>query len=108
MFLALLRFFSYLAFWIYYVLFFFFIVIYLSFFFFFFSSRRRHTRSLCDWSSDVCSSDLQINHDRSERDGVYADPVGGVLDRRRAGQSDQSRLGEAVKRHVRLAGKPGG
>src|SRR5882672_11767532 len=28
------------------------------YFFFFFSSRRRHTRSLCDWSSDVCSSDL--------------------------------------------------
>src|SRR6476646_8083989 len=25
---------------------------------FFFSSRRRHTRSLCDWSSEVCSSDL--------------------------------------------------
>src|SRR5438034_4338870 len=25
---------------------------------FFFSSRRLHTRSLCDWSSDVCSSDL--------------------------------------------------
>src|SRR5437588_2284384 len=25
---------------------------------FFFSSRSRHTRSLCDWSSDVCSSDL--------------------------------------------------
>src|SRR5438034_8552911 len=31
------------------------------FFFFFFSSRRRHTRSLCDWSSDVCSSDLKKN-----------------------------------------------
>ena len=29
-------------------------------FFFFFSSRRRHTRSLCDWSSDVCSSDLNL------------------------------------------------
>src|SRR5207248_5453152 len=29
------------------------------FFFFFFSSRRRHTRSYGDWSSDVCSSDLQ-------------------------------------------------
>src|SRR2546430_7030329 len=26
---------------------------------FFFSSRRRHTRFDCDWSSDVCSSDLQ-------------------------------------------------
>src|SRR5690349_22778697 len=28
--------------------------------FFFFSSRRRHTRSLRDWSSDVCSSDLSL------------------------------------------------
>src|SRR6266496_6475869 len=27
---------------------------------FFFSSRRRHTRSLRDWSSDVCSSDLAM------------------------------------------------
>src|SRR5690606_40983181 len=26
--------------------------------FFFFSSRRRHTRFSRDWSSDVCSSDL--------------------------------------------------
>src|SRR5580698_11391147 len=28
-------------------------------FVFFFSSRRRHTRLTCDWSSDVCSSDLR-------------------------------------------------
>src|SRR2546430_4312206 len=28
--------------------------------FFFFSSRRRHTRFDCDWSSDVCSSDLVV------------------------------------------------
>src|SRR4030066_181656 len=28
--------------------------------FFFFSSRRRHTRFKCDWSSDVCSSDLKL------------------------------------------------
>src|SRR2546430_12365263 len=27
---------------------------------FFFSSRRRHTRFDCDWSSDVCSSDLNL------------------------------------------------
>src|SRR5690242_21656178 len=27
---------------------------------FFFSSRRRHTRLTCDWSSDVCSSDLSL------------------------------------------------
>src|SRR2546427_12628604 len=30
----------------------------MQFRFFFFSSRRRHTRFDCDWSSDVCSSDL--------------------------------------------------
>src|SRR5260370_24767678 len=35
----------------------------LSSFFFFFSSRRRHTRFKCDWSSDVCSSDL-VRHSR--------------------------------------------
>src|SRR4051812_40148331 len=29
--------------------------------FFFFSSRRRHTRLTCDWSSDVCSSDLLVS-----------------------------------------------
>src|SRR5699024_7942450 len=28
---------------------------------FFFSSRRRHTRSKRDWSSDVCSSDLELH-----------------------------------------------
>src|SRR5205085_9396750 len=33
----------------------------LFFFFFFFSSRRRHTRFDCDWSSDVCSSDLHAS-----------------------------------------------
>src|SRR5205085_5895778 len=32
--------------------------VFFFFFFFFFSSRRRHTRFDCDWSSDVCSSDL--------------------------------------------------
>src|SRR6266567_7568767 len=31
--------------------------------FFFFSSRRRHTRFDCDWSSDVCSSDLAVQED---------------------------------------------
>src|SRR5688572_9471904 len=34
--------------------------------YFFFSSRRRHTRFDCDWSSDVCSSDLgPVNFSRS-------------------------------------------
>src|SRR2546429_1743786 len=33
-------------------------------FLFFFSSRRRHTRCSRDWSSDVCSSDLDSQHCR--------------------------------------------
>src|SRR2546430_1755552 len=36
-------------------------------FFFFFSSRRRHTRFDCDWSSDVCSSDLPEPRENIER-----------------------------------------
>src|SRR2546430_10836015 len=35
-----------------------------SLLFFFFSSRRRHTRFDCDWSSDVCSSDLDAVNDK--------------------------------------------
>src|SRR2546427_6052831 len=38
--------------------------------FFFFSSRRRHTRFDCDWSSDVCSSDLDFV-------GILFPPIGG-------------------------------
>src|SRR5689334_25386901 len=34
---------------------------------FFFSSRRRHTRWNCDWSSDVCSSDLIEHFDQAKR-----------------------------------------
>src|SRR2546430_12133470 len=43
---------------------------------FFFSSRRRHTRFDCDWSSDVCSSDLtratSLRPARQRRDGPIA------------------------------------
>src|SRR5690242_21141609 len=45
--------------------------------YFFFSSRRRHTRLTCDWSSDVCSSDLiarpESFHWSSNRDSRPAD-----------------------------------
>src|SRR5437764_8722770 len=36
---------------------------------FFFSSRRRHTRYIGDWSSDVCSSDLDPKVDLGGADG---------------------------------------
>src|SRR2546430_12892827 len=40
--------------------------------FFFFSSRRRHTRFDCDWSSDVCSSDLNgIPSNQNNLDAKY-------------------------------------
>src|SRR5256886_12493697 len=42
------------------------LILLIFFFFFFFSSRRRHTRFDCDWSSDVCSSDLVVPADLSD------------------------------------------
>src|SRR5688572_31610769 len=53
------------------VVWFFILIIVISFFFF--SSRRRHTRFDCDWSSDVCSSDLPKGMViQSRRDSVAA------------------------------------
>src|SRR5882762_1745613 len=42
---------------------------------FFFSSRRRHTRFKCDWSSDVCSSDLETLGDEAA-EAVQVNEVG--------------------------------
>src|SRR5207237_4469857 len=44
---------------------------------FFFSSRRRHTRFKCDWSSDVCSSDL--DYDLEELEKATPRDVDGIL-----------------------------
>src|SRR5688572_15255357 len=51
----------------------------LYFFFFFFSSRRRHTRFDCDWSSDVCSSDLEGIR-RARQEMTRADRILYVVD----------------------------
>src|SRR5690606_40351998 len=45
---------------------------------FFFSSRRRHTRFSRDWSSDVCSSDLEAGRVDAVRRRPAADPVDAV------------------------------
>src|SRR5256886_6945381 len=52
---------------IYYVIVYMCAITYVSFVFFF-SSRRRHTRFDCDWSSDVCSSDLALSFPGVEAD----------------------------------------
>src|SRR5690606_40120178 len=51
-------------------------------FFFFFSSRRRHTRFSRDWSSDVCSSDLEqgIGVDVTKLKNTYYEQVKAILD----------------------------
>src|SRR6266478_7958076 len=42
---------------------------------FFFSSRRRHTRFDCDWSSDVCSSDLLVEQSMKAPSPFYVSNV---------------------------------
>src|SRR6266853_3662101 len=65
-----------------------------EFFVFFFSSRRRHTRFDCDWSSDVCSSDLH------EPGGVRVAGMGrdGKAEFRRADRGQLMRIGAAILR----------
>src|SRR5256886_7042494 len=60
---------------------------------FFFSSRRRHTRFDCDWSSDVCSSDLWTR----TRLKPLEEPVGGQRDR--PGVEDDVVVGEDKHAH---------
>src|SRR2546430_9030687 len=61
--------------------------------FFFFSSRRRHTRFDCDWSSDVCSSDLIAAAVRACRPGAA---VVGVEPELAADARESLRRGERV------------
>src|SRR2546427_10480501 len=48
---------------------------------FFFSSRRRHTRFDCDWSSDVCSSDLSARLAGAMRLGEMAHRLESAVER---------------------------
>src|SRR2546427_4629008 len=88
---------------------------------FFFSSRRRHTRFDCDWSSDVCSSDLasgpEAEGGRVRREGgvafLAAEPLflcgghdlavaqqtGGavVIESREAERSEERRVGKECR-----------
>src|SRR5690349_22986752 len=80
---------------------------FLLFFFFFFSSRRRHTRSLRDWSSDVCSSDLRLEgavYRLVARQRVVVWSV--VVEiRQRAGKRAQVRLRGLTRSEERRVGK---
>src|SRR5690349_24444461 len=74
---------------------------------FFFSSRRRHTRSLRDWSSDVCSSDLEaITEDSVSEPGmateIYLEITRIITGRNReaidAARSEERRVGKERRR----------
>src|SRR3712207_8611355 len=73
---------------------------------FFFSSRRRHTRYWRDWSSDVCSSDLD-GKARDGRDPPLEDEgrhspysEGGGLHKRLLGERLGRREGRSEERRV--------
>src|SRR5256886_7151260 len=71
---------------------------------FFFSSRRRHTRFDCDWSSDVCSSDLLSRRPagaRAARKRIWLFEEGNatmrdLLGGKGAGLAEMSRVGLPV------------
>src|SRR5207247_6964081 len=61
---------------------------------FFFSSRRRHTRSTRDWSSDVCSSDLEAASALRRRDLSSHELVSACLARIHEGDGEHSFEGD--------------
>src|SRR2546430_11412642 len=67
----------------------------LLFFFFFFSSRRRHTRFDCDWSSDVCSSDLSRHGTRHV--GHLRSRLRGLLDAEKNKQRERNAMERTVE-----------
>src|SRR5688500_20319176 len=80
-------------------------------FVFFFSSRRRHTRLQGDWSSDVCSSDLEPRPGAGPADATplgRRGPDGGREPRRLLGKLGPQRpqIGRASCRE--RGEKPGG
>src|SRR5256885_12927734 len=79
---------------------------------FFFSSRRRHTRLQGDWSSDVCSSDLQclMRAERADLEGLdrqleVVDRAGGTGEVEHAVERslDLDEVGDVVQHELKIA-----
>src|SRR5439155_3177034 len=69
-------------------------------FFFFFSSRRRHTRWPRDWSSDVCSSDLQATHDQDDRELAQHVELGAAREQALRGRGPEAATPRSEERRV--------
>src|SRR5207245_6440159 len=65
---------------------------------FFFSSRRRHTRCYRDWSSDVCSSDLENTEAIAVLEGgnILGIFVPGVADFQQVGFQQRNAVGKKL------------
>src|SRR5437762_12973636 len=73
---------------------------------FFFSSRSRHTRYIGDWSSDVCSSDLDLW--RGQRVVAERGQFGGMIDElahAKDQEHDRRRAANATRSEERRVGK---
>src|SRR6267143_7078153 len=78
--------------------------------FFFFSSRRRHTRWNCDWSSDVCSSDLDgqlLNGNMADYLVPMAGEMPDIVCAHLETPTQQSQLGAKGVGEAGTAGAPG-
>src|SRR2546429_9639614 len=70
---------------------------------FFFSSRRRHTRCSRDWSSDVCSSDLQTERRAAPLQEIPVPALAAVFRSRvnvlntKGNRSEERRVGEECR-----------
>src|SRR3712207_6966611 len=89
------------------------VIMYMLIYFFFFSSRRRHTRYWRDWSSDVCSSDLDrvrvelpdhavpVHCDAGRATQVAANLIGNALkyspDTEQVCRSEERRVGKECR-----------
>src|SRR5438034_10697970 len=72
---------------------------------FFFSSRRRHTRSLCDWSSDVCSSDLDLHPTATGRNSDFPGDEGPGRDGAQPMERSVPKLQHQIRSEERRVGK---
>src|SRR2546427_188293 len=69
----------------------------------FFSSRRRHTRFDCDWSSDVCSSDLGVSDAHAPVDAAGIAEYGPYCGRRVGRRLVPADLSHRAEDRVRMA-----